>query len=225
MAQTADEGKVVAVLAVGFGLVGFDRFLISTMFPVIAADMGLGYADIGSIAGALSLSWGTAALLCGNLSDRVGRRRVLVGSFLMFSLLIGASGLATGLSSLIMVRVLLGFADGAFTPASISATIESSSPEHVGRNIGIQQMMLTLCGLGISPLAVAALLHVMDWRWVFSVFVIPALLTAWLTARIIPDAPAGAHNEKQGPLSDLKLVLSYRNVWIAMMTCCVGSLA
>jgi predicted MFS family arabinose efflux permease len=127
---------------------------------------------------------------------------------------------------LIIVRVLLGFADGAFTPASISATIEASSPEHIGRNTGIQQMMLTLCGLGISPLIVAALLPVMSWRWVFAVFVIPALLVAWLTHRICPGAPAGAHIEKKGFFTDLKFVLSYPNIWIAMidMLCWIACL-
>ena len=95
----------------------------------------------------------------GNLSDRLGRRRVLVASLILFGLLIGASGLATGLMGLVVVRLVMGFADGAFTPASISATIEASPQKRHGRNIGIQQMTLTLFGLGLAPLAVAGLLH------------------------------------------------------------------
>ena len=64
------------------------------MFPVIAKDLKLGYGDIGVITGALAIAWGFAALLMGSLSDRIGRRKVLVGALVLFSLLIGASGLA-----------------------------------------------------------------------------------------------------------------------------------
>jgi hypothetical protein len=50
------EWRSIAILSVGFGLVGIDRYLISTMFPTIARDLGLGYSDIGTIAGALAFA-------------------------------------------------------------------------------------------------------------------------------------------------------------------------
>jgi MFS family permease len=119
------EFRSVAVLSLGFGLVGIDRFLISTMYPVIARDLHLDYGDIGLITGALAIAWGISALFMGNLSDHIGRRRVLTASLIVFSLLIGASGLATGLITLIIVRVIMGFADGAYTPVSIAATLDA----------------------------------------------------------------------------------------------------
>lgn len=210
------EIRSVGVLALGFGLVGTDRYLISTLFPIIARDLHLGYADIGAITGALSLAWGLAALLAGNVSDVIGRRRVLVISLVAFALLIGANGLARGLAALIAVRVAMGFADGAYTPASIAATLEASRPEHRGRNIGIQQMTLTLFGLGLCPLLVAALLHYVSWRWVFSIFVLPALLLAWVTQKVI-QAPQARETAHFAPLADWVAVLRYRNVRILML--------
>src|ERR1700674_5900960 len=104
----SQEIKAVAVMALGFGLVGIDRFLIATMFPVIARDLHLSYADIGVITGALAIAWGASALFTGNASDRVGRRIVLCGSMGVFALLIGGSGLAAGLGGLVAVRILMG---------------------------------------------------------------------------------------------------------------------
>ena len=89
----------IGLLSLGFGLVGIDRFMISTLFPVIARDLALTYDDIGVITGALAFAWGVAALIMGNKADRLGRRKVLVGSLLVFALLIGTSGLATGLAA------------------------------------------------------------------------------------------------------------------------------
>jgi predicted MFS family arabinose efflux permease len=220
---TRREVLGVLVLSLGFGLVGIDRFLISTMYPTIARDLHLGYGDIGTITGALAIAWGVAALLMGNLSDRIGQRRVLVASLVAFSLLIGASGLAAGLTGLVLVRLVMGFADGAFTPSSIVAAIQLSPPERHGRNVGFQQTMLVLFGLGLSPLLVGALLkHGVDWRYIFSLFLIPGLIVAWLTWRIIPqnmliDAPSRLIEPRpQNSFADWRSVLRYGNIRLLM---------
>jgi MFS family permease len=219
------ENTIVAVLALGFGLVGIDRFLITTLFPVIARDLHLDYGDIGVITGALAIAWGIAALFVGNLSDRIGRRRVLTASLVVFSLLIGASGLATGLIGLIAVRVVMGIADGAYTPASIAGTLAASGPGRRGFNIGIQQMMLPLFGLGLAPLIVAGALRYIDWRWIFLVFVLPGLAVAravWLVVPDPPTTPAASRKPENATavtavLAAWKAVLGYTNVRIAAL--------
>jgi predicted MFS family arabinose efflux permease len=216
-----DEIRTVAVLSLGFGLVGIDRFLISTMYPVIARDLHLNYGDIGLITGALAIAWGIAALFMGNLSDRIGRRRVLSVSLVVFSLLIGASGLANGLMALIAVRVIMGFADGAYTPVSIAGTLDASPPQRRGLNIGIQQMMLPLFGLGLAPLFVAGVLRFIEWRLVFLIFVLPGLALAYAMWKIIPARTQPLQVDRRDGLSDWKAVLAFPNVRIAalMMLC------
>jgi MFS family permease len=199
----------------GFGLVGIDRFLISTLFPVIAVDLHLSYGDIGAITGALALAWGLSASFMGNLSDRIGRRRVLAASLVAFSLLIGASGLATGLFSLIVVRVVMGFADGAYTPVSIAATMTASAPRRRGFNIGIQQMMMPLFGLGLGPLFVAGALRYLEWRYIFLVFVLPGLLLSLGMWRVIPPSVDVEPCRRFRLGSDWRTALSYWNVRVA----------
>ena len=217
--DTRREIATVTVLALGFGLVGIDRFMIVTLFPVIAKDLSLGYGAIGTITGALSIAWGLAALFTGNLADRVGRRPVLVVSLLVFSTLIGASGLATGLVSLVLARVVMGLADGAFTPASIAATLAVSPEKRRGLNIGIQQMTALLFGLGFAPLLVAALLDVLDWRWIFSIFVLPGLLLAFFVARLVPGRAAarGSVVPVRSAREDFATVLRFRNIRLLML--------
>ncbi len=213
------EFQAVVVLALGFGLVGLDRFMITTLFPVIAKDLSLDYGDIGIITGALAIAWGVAALFMGNLSDRIGRRKILVGSLVVFSLLIGLSGLAGGLAFLVLIRVLMGLADGAYVPASIAATIEVSPLHRRGRNIGLQQMMVFLFGLGFAPLLIPPLLQVINWRWVFVLITIPGLILTWFTWRIIPphvpSTASVAHHERTH-WSDLRSVFAYSNIRIGM---------
>lgn len=208
----------VAVLALGFGMVGIDRNLIVTLYPIIAEDLSLDYSDIGTITGALAIAWGIAALYMGNKADTMGRRKVLVGSMIVFSLLIGFSGLAVGLLSLVLIRVVMGLADGAYTPASIAATMDASPPDRQGRNVGLQQMAALLFGLGIAPLLIPPLLEVIDWRWVFLLLAPPGLVLAWITYRVVPEHEETADVSLQGrsTLQDWKDVVGYYNIKVAM---------
>ena len=198
------SSKVVVLMALGFGLVGIDRFLISPMFPTIAQELHLDYGDIGTIAGALALAWGVAALLMGNLSDRIGRRKVLIGALMRFRLLIGASGLAAGLMGLVLVRIMMGFADGAYTPPSISATLEASPLARHGLNIGIQQMMLPLvrAGAGAAGSSAQLLPHhrlALDFSMLFSM---PGLLLALAEYGTLRRAHGGRIAEARNSFAD-----------------------
>ena len=57
----------------------------------------------------------------GGLSDRIGRRKVLIPAIIGFSLLSGFSGLATGFLSLILIRAVMGLTEGSFCPTSVGA--------------------------------------------------------------------------------------------------------
>src|SRR5437879_10308373 len=83
------EWKAVTLMALGMGLVGIDRFLIVPLMPVLMHDLKLDYQDLGHNTGALALAWGFSALFTGNLSDRIGFKRVIVPAMVGFSLLAG----------------------------------------------------------------------------------------------------------------------------------------
>ncbi len=216
----AYEIKAVSLLAIGFGLVGLDRFIILPLFPVIAEDLGLSYQDMGLIAGILALTWGVAAVVTGKLSDHVGYKRVLVATTILFSLLVASSGLATGLLSLLLIRGLMGFAEGGFVPASIVATVRASRPDRVGAMVGIQQMAAPLVGLFLGPLIAIGLLRVLpSWEWVFAVVALPGFLVAYLLARTLREASAGRSGPGAAPpqpkaaaKASFNEVLKYRNV-------------
>lgn len=181
------EWKAVLLLSLGFGLVGIDRFMIMPLFPVMMRDLHLDYQDLGHITGALAIAWGLSAMFMGNLSDRLGHRKVLIPAIVVFSLLAGLSGLATGVGTLVALRALMGLAEGAYTPASIVATIDASKPSRHGMNVGLQQMALPLFGLGIAPILVTQLLKVVAWHWIFAIVSIPGLVIAGLLYKVLRD--------------------------------------
>lgn len=223
------EYTAVAMLALGFGLVGLDRFIILPLFPVMMADLQLDYQDLGNISAVLAIAWGISSIFMGRLSDRIGRRKVLIPAVLAFSLLAGLSGLANGIAALLLIRAVMGVSEGAFTPTAIAATAESSHPSRRGLNIGIQQAFFPILGLGLAPILATQLLLVLpSWRWVFVVVSLPGFVLAWFIYRKLRETRVAApltavQQQAQGRWLD---ALRYRNVVLNIlgMFCMLTSL-
>ncbi|SAL64491.1 major facilitator transporter [Caballeronia cordobensis] len=216
--DTSYEWKAVTLLALGFGLVGLDRWLIAPLFPSIMKDLHLTAQDVGNCIGILGLSWGVFAALMGGISDKIGRRKVLIPAIIGFSLLSGFSGVAGGLASLLAVRALMGVAEGSFCPTSFAATADASHPKRRGFNLGLQQSGFALFGLALAPIIATQLLGVMSWRWVFALVSIPGLIIGLAMYFVIREprsmSEPAAQPVERGNWRD---VLKSRNIPVAMI--------
>jgi MFS family permease len=191
--DTAYEWKAVALLGLGFGLVGLDRWIIAPLFPFIAADLGLSDGDVGRLAGILGVTWGIFAIFTGRLSDMIGHRKVLIPAIIVFSLMSGLSGMAQGLTMLIVVRALMGAMEGTYCPTSFTAVAAASKPPRRGFNQGLQQSGFALLGLALGPIIATQLLHVVpSWREVFWVVAIPGFIVGVLLFFVLRE-PKDTH--------------------------------
>ena len=188
--DTAYERKTLILLGLGFGLVGLDRWIVAPLFPHMMRDLGLDFQQLGSLIGILSVAWGIWAVAMGPVSDRIGRKKILVVTMIAFSLLSSLSGLAASFGSLMLIRAIMGVAEGAFTPASVAATGEASLPSRRGFNQGLQLSMFSLLGLGFAPIIATQLLRIVpSWHWVFMISAVPGLIVAALLAALLREHP------------------------------------
>lgn len=228
--DSAYELKTVLLLAVGFGLVGLDRWMVAPLFPYMMRDLGLNFQQLGNLIGVLAVAWGAWAIASGPISDRIGRKKILVWTMIAFSLLSSFSGLATGFASLMLIRGIMGIAEGAFTPASVAATSEASLASRRGFNLGFQMSMFSLLGLGVAPILATQLLRVMpSWHWVFMVSAVPGLILAALYAKILRDRPRTATvraNSINRAKVQWRSIFANRNVVVAIaaMLCAMSGI-
>lgn len=214
--DVAYERKTLALMGIGFGLVGLDRWIIAPLFPHMMQDLHLNYQQLGNIIGILSLTWGVCAIAMGRISDRIGRKKILVMTMIAFSLLSGLSGLAGGFASLLLIRGIMGVAEGAFTPASVAVTADVSLPSRRGFNQGLQLSLFSLLGLGFAPIIATQLLRVVpSWHWVFLISAVPGIIMAILIARGIRNDKPVARSVKKTESPNWAALLKSRNILLA----------
>ncbi len=224
--DTAYEWKAVLLLFLGFGLVGLDRWIIGPLFPAMMKDLGLGYDDQGLIGGVLAISWGVFSMVMGNLSDRLGRRKILIPALLGFSLMSGFSGLVTALPLLLIFRSVMGATEGAFLSTSVALTGEASHPRRLGFNQGIQLSSFSLFGLLLGPILATHLLQYVSWRWVFIIVALPGFILALFMYYIIREPAHLRTTEARAVHTPLpwSQALKNRNVILAMI-CMYGGMS
>jgi len=224
--DTGYEWKAVALLTLGFGLVGLDRWVIADLAgakaSTMVADLHLAHppVDVGNLIAALGIAWGISSIFMGNLSDRFGRKKVLVPALIVFSLLSGFSGMTGGLLAMLAMRALMGVSEGAYCPTSFAAVAEASKPSRRGFNLGLQQSAFALFGLGFGPIIATQLLQHMSWRWVFGLVGVPGLLIALFVALTIrePVTIKASASVTGAPVAKPKLgdLFQHRNVPLSM---------
>jgi MFS family permease len=219
--DTAYEWKTVALLGVGFGLVGLDRWIIASLFPAMAADLGLPEGEIGRLAGILGILWGVFAIFSGRLSDAIGHRKVLIPAIVLFSLMSGFSGMVQGLVALVWIRAIMGAMEGAYCPTSFTAVAAASHPKRRGFNQGLQQSGFALMGFALGPIIATQLLQVVpSWRWVFWICAIPGFVVGLLLyfhLREPKDTQAGALIGATEPSGSWVEVLKAPNIIVCMI--------
>lgn len=170
---------IIAMIAATGGLLfGFDTGVISGAIPFFQQDFAIddGMIELVTSAGLLGAILG--ALCCGQVTDRLGRRKVILASAVIFA--IGAlwSGMAADVWNLIVARLFLGIAIGVSSFA-VPLYIAEISPAKVrGMLVSMFQLMITI-GVLVSYLSDLFFADESDmscWRPMFYVGVIPALI-------------------------------------------------
>jgi predicted MFS family arabinose efflux permease len=150
---------------------GSDRLFTTGFVLLTAADLGyftaIGVAvyalplyvtgPLGSDEAAAGLAFGAFAVsalvlrpLAGMLTDRLGRRPLLVGGGVLCAIGMALTAFADSLPEVVALRLLLGVAEAAFFVAGFAAVADLASPARTGEAISYNSLGLYL-GLALGP--------------------------------------------------------------------------
>jgi MFS family permease len=213
------ENSLAAILFFTWGTVFLGRMSAFYLAPYFAPEFHLSHGQVGTVASVLAITWAVSTFVFGALSDRVGRKPVLVPAVFAFSILSWASGLAHNFHQLLLVRALMGVAGGP-TWSTMTALIEESSPsDRRGRNIGLVVSAAALVGLAAAPVLTTQVAARWGWRPAFFVAGAPGLLMSVLVWKFVQEPVARIGIHEKPSLSEYFSILRYRNIWL----CCLGA--
>ncbi|HVT68874.1 MAG TPA: MFS transporter, partial [Trebonia sp.] len=171
---------VMAVLFLGWLVESYDIGLTGSVLPALTSvyHLSTGMKSLTSISSSAGVVIGIAP--AGWLADRVGRKRVMIGGTVAYSVLTFATGLAPGIGAVIALRVLAGIAMGAVFPLPYAYGAELCPPGVRGKFTGVADTFLSI-GYFLSPLLALALIPTADssgWRVMFFLGGIPIVFAA-----------------------------------------------
>ena len=163
---------------------GFDVQAMSFVAPALIKDMGITKAMLGPVFGAGLLGMLVGSLTLSVLADKIGRRPVLLGATVFFSLCMLYTATVTTVTELQVLRFIAGLGLGAIMPNAMALAGEFSP-----KRSRVTLMMLVSCGYTIGAvvggLVSAALISAYGWRSVFwAGGIIPLVMAALMYYRM-----------------------------------------
>jgi MFS transporter, DHA1 family, multidrug resistance protein len=177
--RSRSQAMMVLLLALLLGLQPVTTDLYLPALPALTQSFGASMVQAQLTLTALLLAFGTSQLVWGPLSDKWGRRPVLLGGVAVYTASAIACALAPDIETLIAARTLQGVAMGACVMAARAVIRDLYEPVQ-----GAKVMSQALSGLGVIACTCVPvggfLTDLLGWRWALSSLVLFALMTGVL---------------------------------------------
>ena len=177
-------GGTAAIIGI---IYGYDLGAIAAAILFLEPDLGLSTFMVSVVTATVVLGQLFGAFSAGSITNRLGRKRTMVGIALGYVIFAALQGVAPNEWFLIAARFLLGFTIGV-SIVTAPAYIAESSPRSVRGSMIVTFQVATVAGIAVSYFVGAALAGLESWRLILSLSAIPALIVLFFVIRL-PDTP------------------------------------
>jgi benzoate transport len=193
--QLIDEAPVgstqVLVLLVCFGLNiidGYDVLAMAFAAPALADDWQLRSDQLGLVFSAGVLGMTLGAMFLAPLTDRIGRRSMVLGAVLVMGVSMLATAWMTSLGPMVLMRIITGLTIGAML-ASLTSQVSEFFPDQL-RNLAVGIMLAGYpLGATLGGFLAGALIPDSGWQGVFTAGGVMTLAMLPLIYWLLPESP------------------------------------
>jgi len=179
---------IAAIAALGGLLFGYDTGVISGALIFIRHVMSLSPTMQGVVVAIALAGAAIGAAMVGYLSDRAGRRRVILGAGLVFIAGAVISAIAQGVAVLLIGRFFVGVAIGVASMLTPLYLAEIAPASDRGAIVSLNQLCIT-AGILVSYLVGYALASATGgWRWMLALGAVPGVVLA-VGMLVLPESP------------------------------------
>ncbi|MGI8677580.1 MAG: MFS transporter [Jatrophihabitans sp.] len=182
--RTAALATVLGVLFLTF----LDTTIVSVTLGDIESDIGAGVIPLQWVINAYALVFASLMLIGGSLSDRFGRKRLMIVGVAIFTVGSVMCALAPDIGVVIAGRAVMGLGAAACEPGTLSV-IRQLYPERAtrARALGAWSAVSGLA-LALGPVVGGLLVGAGSWRWVFWFNLVVAVLLLVAVAVFVPES-------------------------------------
>ncbi|GAN81326.1 sugar porter family MFS transporter [Acidocella aminolytica] len=178
---------LVAIAAIAGLLFGYDEGIIGVARPLLVKDYPLSQFVDGFMSAAVPLGALAGAIIAGRLTERFGRRRVLMGAAALFAIGALAAAAIGAIWQLVLARLVLGLAIGVAAVTAPLYIAETAPLSIRGALVSTYQLAITF-GIVASYLMGIAITGDGTWRSMFGLGCVPGLLFL-LGLIFLPESP------------------------------------
>ena len=170
--------------------------MINVALPHIAVEFNAPVNQLNWVQLAYLTATTSLVLIAGCIGDNYGSNKILVLG--CFGILISSIGcaLSPSIFALVLFRVLQGISAAVMLALVWSAAKKYSQQSHSGKAMGLMASA-TATGTAIGPVLAGALLYFSNWRAVFGLLALMALVGLFLCHFVLPSAHRSQQSQKQ----------------------------
>lgn len=188
------RAPVLITLLLAAFAVNLDTTLVNVALPDLSQQLDVSTARLQWVVDAYNLAFAAFLLSAGNLSDRLGRRRMLVVGLAVFGTasLLGAA--ATNSTELIAARGVMGLGSALAFPATLSLILDAF-PKRGERATAIGLWgAIAGAAIALGPIVGGWLLSAFTWPSIFIAMAPVAYAAMGFALRFLPKTPGDGSN-------------------------------
>jgi len=207
--RTTSEGRALVVLCLATVAVFSNMYATQPILPVIGQEFGLLPSEAGLTISTMVLAIATSAVFYGLLSDRIGRRPVIIGSTLALTIPTLLCAVAPNFVLLIICRI----GQGLLIPGFVAITITYIHEEFTAwRGVAVGwYTAASIMGGFTGRLQGGLMTEFVNWRFAFVTFGIINLLSGYALWRYLPTSRNFARRKTRAGFNLSELLACLKN--------------
>ncbi|MFB7639834.1 MFS transporter [Peribacillus butanolivorans] len=211
--RSQNKHFILFLLFVGYLVDYLDRMVMSVAVVSIKEEFNLDAAAVGAILSSFFLSYAIMQIPGGWLTDKLGSRKVLIWSIIVWSVFTVFTGFAWSLISLLVIRFLFGLGQGGY-PSASQKGIADYFPRDERPKASAYLMSSNYFGMALAPLVAAPMILFMGWRNMFYVIgLLGILLTIAFWVYFKPKESTASNKALKENSVPLKELLANSGLW------------